>query len=67
MASNLNVNIVEEYMLGNTKIQICDEAYKDKTPEDIERILKRITDIGWRALRSTRETEEEEVYRDKEI
>lgn len=43
-------NLVEEYMLGKTKIKIYDSAYIDKTPEDIEKILERITDIARRSL-----------------
>ncbi|WIF95055.1 hypothetical protein [Caminicella sporogenes] len=42
--------IVAEYKLGNTTIRIHDDAYKDKTKEDIERIIKRIEEIGRRAL-----------------
>ncbi|HHW01673.1 MAG TPA: hypothetical protein GXX35_02455 [Thermoanaerobacterales bacterium] len=37
--------LVKEYKLGNTKIEIYDDAYKDKTQEDIDRILKRIANI----------------------
>lgn len=47
-------NIVEEYKIGNTTIKICDEAYKDKTSEDIRKILERITIIGWKCIRSAR-------------
>lgn len=46
--STIEGNIVEEYKIGNTTIKICDAAYKDKTPEDIEKILKRIMEIGIR-------------------
>ncbi|MDN5302398.1 MAG: hypothetical protein PWQ60_1912 [Thermoanaerobacteraceae bacterium] len=38
--------LVEEYRLGNTKIEIYDDAYRDKTQEDIDRILKRIASIA---------------------
>lgn len=37
--------IVEQFKLGNTRISICDDCYKDKTQEDIERIIQRITNI----------------------
>ena len=53
-AAIITGNIVEEYMIGNTKIKICDAAYIDKTPEDIEKILKRLTSIGWECVRSAR-------------
>lgn len=49
-----NGNIVEEYKIGNTTIKICDEAYRDKTPEDIKRILERITIVAWKCVRSAR-------------
>ena len=38
-------NVVEEYMLGNTKIKICDNAYIGKTQEDIDKILANIARI----------------------
>lgn len=38
--------LVEEYKIGNTRIKIYDDAYKDKTQEDIDMILKRITNIA---------------------
>ncbi len=37
--------LVEEYKIGNTTIKIYDDAYKDKTQEDIDRILERIANI----------------------
>lgn len=38
-------NVVEVFKLGNTTIKICDDAYRDKTDEDINRILDRIAQI----------------------
>lgn len=38
-------NVVEVFKLGNTTIKICDDAYRDKTDEDINRILDRISQI----------------------
>lgn len=38
--------LVEEYKIGNTTIKIYDDAYKDITPEEIERILERIGQIA---------------------
>lgn len=43
-------NTIETYKIGNTTIKICDDAYKDKTPEDIQTILKRITYIRLQSL-----------------
>ena len=39
-------NVVQDYMRGNTRIRICDDYYRDKTPEDVEEILKRIGRIA---------------------
>lgn len=39
-------HVVEEFKIGNTKIKICDDYCKDKTPEDVEAILKRIAQIA---------------------
>lgn len=47
-------NVVLEYKIGNTVIKICDDAYINHTPEDIERILDRITAIGWKCIESAR-------------
>lgn len=44
-------NLVEEFMQGNVKIRIYDNAYANKTKEDIERILQRINRIGWNIIR----------------
>ena len=38
--------LVEEYKIGNTTIKIYNDAYKDKTQEDIDRILERIAQIA---------------------
>jgi len=35
-------NLVEKFTLGNTQIEIYDDAYKNKTKEEIDKILKRI-------------------------
>lgn len=43
-------NVVKEYTRGNVKIKICDDAYRNNTPEDVDRILKRIVEIGYRIL-----------------
>lgn len=40
--------IVAEWMIGNTRIKIHDDAYKDRTSEDIQRTLDNIARIAWR-------------------
>lgn len=47
-------NVVEQYKIGNTLIKICDDAYIHQTKEDIERILDRITAIGWKCVEIAR-------------
>ncbi|NLI59581.1 MAG: hypothetical protein GX387_13945 [Clostridium sp.] len=42
-------NLVEEYKIGNTRIKIYDSAYVGKTNEDIDKIMRRIAEIGMRA------------------
>lgn len=42
--------LIEKYKLGNTEIEIYDDAYKDKTQEDIDRILERIAEIARNAI-----------------
>lgn len=43
-------HVVEEFKIGNTRIKICDDYCRDKTPEDVEAILKRIAQIAQIAL-----------------
>ena len=35
-------NIVRDFTVGNTRIKIADDCCRDKTPEDVRRILKEI-------------------------
>lgn len=37
-------NVVEEFMIGNTKVRICDDYCRDKTPEEVDAILKNIAE-----------------------
>ncbi|WP_034328839.1 hypothetical protein [Alkaliphilus transvaalensis] len=37
--------IVDKFKLGSTQVEIYNDAYKNKTKEDIEKILKRIAYI----------------------
>ena len=47
-------HVVKEYKIGGTTIRICDDAYINRTREDIERTLERIVAIGWRIVESAR-------------
>lgn len=40
--------IVAEWMSGNTRITIHDDAYRDRSPEDIQRTLDNIARIAWK-------------------
>ena len=35
-------NVVKDFKIGNTRIKICDDYCRDKTPEDVQAILDRI-------------------------
>lgn len=45
--------VVEEFMLGNTRIKICNDAYINKTPEEIDQILKRVNNIALKCVMSS--------------
>ncbi len=34
--------VVEDFYIGNTHVRIHDDYCKDKTPEDVQKILERI-------------------------
>ncbi len=39
-------HIVKDFFIGSTRIKIADNCYRDKTAEDVERILHRIEQIA---------------------
>lgn len=43
-------NIVREFTIGNTRIKIADDCCRDKTPEDVRRILKEIAQSAQAAI-----------------
>ena len=45
-----NPNIVREFTVGNTRIKIADECYRDKTPEDIRKILREFSQSAQAAI-----------------
>jgi len=45
-------NVVKSYKIGNTRIKICDDYCRDKTPEEVDAILKRIADFAYECLLS---------------
>ncbi|WP_352420770.1 hypothetical protein [Proteiniborus sp.] len=49
--------VVKEYKIGNTIVRVHDDSYKDKTQEDIDKIIKRIEEIANRSI--TRHYQEE--------
>lgn len=51
---NENSSIVKQYKIGDTKIIIHDTAYKDRTPQEIQETLNRITEIGWEIVLAAR-------------
>lgn len=47
-------NVVEEYKIGNTTIKICDDAYRDKTPDELEQTRERIMSAAWNCILTAR-------------
>ena len=43
-------HVVKEGKIGNTTYRICDDAYRNRTPEDIDRTLRNIAVIGRRII-----------------
>ncbi len=43
-------NIVREFTVGNTRIKIADDYCRDKTPEDVKKILKEIAQMAQAAI-----------------
>ena len=37
-------NVVKDFLIGNTRIKICDDYCRDTTPEAVQAILDRIAD-----------------------
>ena len=35
-------NVVRDFKIGNTRVKICDDCCRDKTPDQVDAILKRI-------------------------
>lgn len=44
-------NVIEDYYIGKTHITICDDAYRNKTEADIQKILDEVNLICWRIMR----------------
>lgn len=43
--------VVSDYKIGNTNIKICDDACRDKTPQEVEAILERLKAIAIKHFR----------------
>lgn len=43
-------HIVRDFTIGNTRIKIADDCCRDKTPEDVRRILKEIAQAAQAAI-----------------
>ena len=42
--------VVAEWMLGNTRVTIHDDAYRDKTPEELELVRESISRVALKIL-----------------
>lgn len=43
-------NIVRDFTVGNTRIKIADDCCRDKTPEDVQKILREIAQMAQAAF-----------------
>lgn len=55
-------NIVRDFTIGNTRIKIADNYCRDKTPEDVERILRKIARTAQEHIRAAEEAAEAKGY-----
>ena len=53
--------VVSEFFLGATRVKICDDYCRDKTPEDVQAILQRIAENAYRAFQAAAEPIQEET------
>ena len=49
-------NIVRDYYSGNTHIKVADDYYRNKSEEEIERILRDVAAIVQRAMSNASES-----------
>lgn len=45
-----NPHIVRDFTIGSTRIKIADDCCRDKTPEDVRKILKEIAQAAQAAI-----------------
>ncbi len=43
-------HIVRDFTIGNTRIKIADDCCRNKTPEDVRKILKEIAQMAQAAI-----------------
>nr|DAK86095.1 MAG TPA: hypothetical protein [Caudoviricetes sp.]DAU53234.1 MAG TPA: hypothetical protein [Caudoviricetes sp.] len=43
-------HVVKDYYIGHTHIKICDDCYRDKTPEELEAQRQRLSDLCYELL-----------------
>lgn len=43
-------NVVRDFMIGGTRIKICDDYCRDKTKEEIDEIIRNTSIIAQRAM-----------------
>jgi hypothetical protein len=53
MPKNEQGNVVKEISVENTKVKICDDFCRDRTPEQIEKILSKIAGNAFVELSAT--------------
>ncbi len=56
-------HVVEDFYIGDIHVRICDDYCRDKTPEDVDKILKRIAELTYGPLVEAQLAREEEERR----
>lgn len=59
-------NVVEDFYIGATHVRICDDYCRDKTKEDVQKILDDIARMVYGPLVAAMEQEELEKAEDRE-
>ena len=47
-------NVIEVKKYGNTVVKVCDDAYRDKTEEELEAVRRQINRAAWNCVMAAR-------------
>lgn len=61
-------HIAKEFNIGNTRVKICDDYCRTKTPQEVDAILKRIAERAFKPLTyAATETEKTAHKKEREV